>query len=127
MRSKGHAVACERNHAANDLDAFASFAGRRKYLNRVVSWRLGRPVAFIEKVALELPERARQVTPIPFTASRSSNVKPNRSRKCAIVAISAAAVVASTSGAALASAVAKTRSASLATGTSKRMVGSPIN
>jgi hypothetical protein len=61
-----HAVACERNHAANDFDAFTSFARCRKYLNRMISWSLGWSVAFIEKVALELPERARQVTLIPF-------------------------------------------------------------
>jgi hypothetical protein len=54
-----HAVTCERDHAPNDLDAFATFAGRGEHLDLAVRLRLWRLVAFIEEIALKPRESAR--------------------------------------------------------------------
>ena len=53
-----HAVACERDHAANDLDAFATFAGRGEHLDLIVRLRLRRFVVFVKEVTLEPRESA---------------------------------------------------------------------
>ena len=53
-----HAVACERDHAANDLDAFAAFAGRGEHLDLVVGLRFRGFVALVKEVTLEPRECA---------------------------------------------------------------------
>src|SRR5271166_5763480 len=52
-RPCSNAVACERDHAANDLDTLAAFAGRGEHLDLVVGLRFRRFVAFVKEVTLE--------------------------------------------------------------------------
>jgi hypothetical protein len=58
-----YAVTRERDHAANDLDALSTFAGRGEHLDLVVRLRLRRLVVFVKEVALEPGESAGRWTP----------------------------------------------------------------
>ncbi len=125
------AVACQREHAASDLDAFAAFARRGEHLDLVVGLRLWGFVALVKEVTLEPRECAGA-----GCITRSSadghvieifDLEPKAIAETSDGRTSAAGTVASAAGAVARSAVTNASSASLAIATSRRSVGRPIS